>query len=188
MTRGRAREPRRQRAASSAAGIARGDVEARADDGRTGQRLGRGERRDDAVDVLVRHRRGHEGDRPAVEERPQVVERDGQGGGAGRVVGAVEEHVAVADAQQLEPARPDRGRVAAPPGVGRDGRDAGRLERVERRIGDRRVGRLVPSAQADPGRPEARQVDLDPVAVPAEERRPARPRSAARRSAARAAG
>ena len=83
----------------------------------------------------------------------------------------VEQHVAVADAQQLEPTRPDRIGVAAPPCLVGDRRDPGRLERVERRIGDRHVRRLVAPAQADPGPPEPRQLDVDPVAVPAEQRR-----------------
>ena len=60
--------------------------------------------------------------------------------------------------------------VAAPPGVGRDGRDPRGLQCVERRVGDRGIGRLVPSAQPDPGRTETGQVHLDPVAVPAQER------------------
>ena len=88
---------------------------------------------------------------PSVEERPEVVERDGQGGGAGRVVRTVEQHVAVADPQQLQPARPDGIRIAAPPRLVGDRRDPGRLERIERRIGDRHVRRLVAPAQADPG-------------------------------------
>ena len=108
---------------------------------------------------------------PVGEERPEVVEGRREGRGAGRVVGAVEQDLATADVEQLEPARPARRRVAAAPGVVADRGDAGGLERVEERVGDGDVRGLVPAAQADPGPAEPRQLDLDPVAVPAEERR-----------------
>ena len=39
---------------------------------------------------------------PPREERPEVVQGLGERRGAGRVVGAVEEHVAVVDAEELE--------------------------------------------------------------------------------------
>ena len=90
--------------------------------------------------------------------------------------------------EQLEPARPARGRVAAPPGVGRDRGEAGGLERVEQAVRDRDVGRLVPAAQrrsstgAEPG-----QLDAQRIPVPAEDRRRPAHRRAARR-AGRTAG
>ena len=56
---------------------------------------------------------------PSAEERPQVVEGHRQGGGAGRVVGAVEQDVARRPTvEQLEAAGPARARVAAPARVG----------------------------------------------------------------------
>ena len=75
------------------------------------------------------------------------------------------------DAQEFEPPRPDRIRIAPPPRLVGDRRDPGRLEGIERRIGDRHVRRLVAPAQADAGPPEPRQLDLDPIAVPAQQRR-----------------
>jgi hypothetical protein len=74
---------------------------------------------DDAIDVLVGHRRGHEGQRSVGQERPEIVEGDGEGGGARRVVGSVEQHVPAVDAHQLEAPRPGRGRIARSPGGGR---------------------------------------------------------------------
>ena len=69
--------------------------------------------------------------------------------------------------------RPGQIAVAYP--VRRAGRvhagDPGRCQRVEERIGDGDVGRLVPTAQADPRAAETRQLDVDPVAIPAEQRR-----------------
>ena len=63
--------------------------------------------------------------------------------------------------QAPRPARPPRTRA-----VGRHRRrpgDAAPVERVEQRVGDRDVGGLVPTAQADVRAvAEARQVDLDP--------------------------
>ena len=147
------------------------EVEARAHDGRALERGGGHEGGDDAIDILVRHRRRHERQRPVGQERPEVVERDRQRRGAGRVVRAVEQDVAVAGPDELEAPGPHGRGVARPAGRRRDRRDAGRLERVEQRIGGRDVGRLVATAQADPGSPEAWQLDLDPVTVPAEERR-----------------
>ena len=95
----------------------------------------------------------------------------GQGGGARGVVGPVEQDVATGDVEQLETARPARLGVAAPPGVVRHAGDPGGLERVEDRVRDRDVGRLVPAAQPDPGRAEAGQLDDDPVAVDRHDRR-----------------
>ena len=85
-------------------------------------------------------------------------------------MGTVQEHIPIPDPQQFETARPDRAGVPGPPvGVGDRG-DPGRLERVEGRIRDRRIGRLMASAKAHPGPSQAWQVDLDRVAVPAEQR------------------
>ena len=123
---------------------------------------------------------------PADEERPQVVERVGERRRAGRVVRAVEQHLATVDVEQLEPARPAR-RSRSPP------------------VGRRRATRAIPAASSASSRasatatlaawwrprsptrvrPSRAQVDLDPVAVPAERAGPpARPRSAARRAGA----
>ena len=57
---------------------------------------------------------------PAAQVRPQIVERDGERRGAGRVVGAVEEHVAAVDREQLEPTRP-ASRRRSPRGARRRG-------------------------------------------------------------------
>ena len=84
---------RRQRSASSVAGIARSHGTSVAMT-RALAAPPRAPGRDDPVDVLVGHRPVDERERPALEERPQIVERHGQGGRAGGVVGAVEEHVA----------------------------------------------------------------------------------------------
>ena len=74
--------------------------------------------------------------------------------------------------EQLEPAGPDRARRSRDRRAASvDRRDPGRLERVEQRVGDRHVGGLVAAAQPDAGRPERRQLDVDAVAIPAEERR-----------------
>ncbi len=60
---------------------------------------------------------------PPGEVRPQVVERRGECGRPGGVVGAVEQHLPgaaparIRDVEQLEAARPARGGVAAPAGV-----------------------------------------------------------------------
>ena len=144
------------------------EVEARADDGRAGHRRGGRERGDHARDVLVGHRRGDERDRARLDERPEVVERGRQGGRAGRVMGAVEQHVPVPGPEQLQAARPDGIGISAAARVVGDGRDARRLERIERRVGDGRVGGLVPAAQSDPRPAEAWQLDVDAVAVPAD--------------------
>ena len=160
-------------AASSAAGIARASVEARARRrSRPSSAAAVTSARDDAIDVLVRHRRGHERQRPvgagtAAGRRARPPAPRPRPGCGRRRAGRRDRRRRM----QLEPAGPDGGRVAAPAGRRRDRRDAGRLERVEQRVGDRGVGRLVAAAQADPRRSEARQLDLDPVAVPAEERR-----------------
>ena len=107
---------------------------------------------------------------PIGEEGLEVVEGDRQCGGAGGVVGAVEQHVAAIQPEELEAPGPDGGRVADPPGDGRCAGDPCCVERIEQRIGDGRVRRLVPAAQSDPRRPQPGQVDVDAVAIPAEQR------------------
>ena len=131
----------RQRAASSAAGSARGrsgrlvaTTRGRAHDGR------RGERRDDPVDVLVGHRApraasparprgaaaGRRAPRPGPRHRPGCGPR--RAGRRRRRVG-----------QQLQPAGPARARRSPRRRASSSARgDAGRLERVEQRVGDRR--------------------------------------------------
>ena len=156
-------------------------------DARAGQRARRPERRDHAVDVLVGHHPHHERHRGlgrgrpaaaviagaagatviagAAQERPQLVERGGKRTGPGRVVCPVQEDLRVAPArsgaresEQLQAARPPGRRVAGTPGVRADSRDPGRAQRVEHRIRDRHVRRLVSPQQADPGRAQARQL------------------------------
>ena len=141
--------------------MARGQVDGGRDDPGVREGRRRGEGGDDAVDVLVGHRRRHERDAdPRVEERPEVVEGGGEGRGAGRVVGAVEEHVATAGGQQLQPARPGRRRRSRRRRAASSTRAMpGGRERVEDRVGDGDVRRLVPAAQADAGPPEPRQLD-----------------------------
>jgi hypothetical protein len=66
-------------------------------------------------------------------------------------VGAVEEDVAAADRQQLEPARPAGAGEAGPTGRRWTAGDAGALERIEDLIGNRRIGALMAPAEPDPG-------------------------------------
>ena len=127
---------------------------------------------DDAIDVLVRHRRRDQGDRPVDEERAQVVKGGSERGRSGRVVGAIEQDLAPARLEELEPSRPDGRGIPGTPGIGPDPVAIPALaERVEERIGHGDVRGLVPAAEADPGRTQPRQVDLDAVTVPAEESR-----------------
>ncbi len=98
----------------------------------------------------------------------------GERRGPGRIVGTVKEHVAAAGPlpdDQLQPSRPDRGRVAAPAGVVVGGDQTGRLERVEDRVGHRDVRGLVATPESDTRRSEPGQIHDDPVAIPVEERR-----------------
>jgi hypothetical protein len=84
---------------------------------------------------------------------------------------AVEEHVAIADTEQLQPSRPRGGRIAAAArGIVRRG-DPGLRERVQQRVSDGDVRGLVAAAKSDPRPPEPRQRHVDPVPIPAEERR-----------------
>ena len=133
----------RHRAASSAAGSARGTSEAGADDGRHRPATSdAGERLDDAVDILVRHRRRHERERPGDEVRPEVVEGHGRGPprrpGCGRRRGARRgRRRAAARAGRARP--PPRSRAAGR----RAGRTRSRRPRA-RRASHRRSRRWPP--------------------------------------------
>ena len=126
---------------------------------------------------------------PGGQERPQVVEGRRQGGGAGRVVGTVEQDVAAAG-RASSSSRPGqtRARVAAPAGaVGGPWRSRPpRAHRASRPRWPRwppggvRAGRPA-SARAAAARPRCRR-------GPSRGAAPARPRSAARPAAARAGG
>ena len=79
---------------------------------------------------------------------------------------AVEQHVAARHVDELQAAGPDapsRSRAAVPPAsaVG----SPACAQRIEQRLGDRRVRGLVPPAKPDAHGPEARQVDEQPVAI-----------------------
>ena len=69
------------------------------------------------------------------------------------------------------PAGPARVRIPASSGVGRNRRDAGRLQRIQDGVRHGDIGGLVASAQPDTNLAESRQLDLDAVPVPAQERR-----------------
>ena len=101
--------------------------------------------------------------------RPQIVKRDREGRRPGWVVRPVKQDVAAVQGEQLQPTRPDSGRIPGPPSRSIHARDARELQRVEGGVRDGHVGRLVSAAQADPGAPEPRQLHLDPIAVPTEE-------------------
>ncbi len=99
----------------------------------------------------------------------KVLERRGEGGGPGRIVGAIEQDLPALDLEQLQSTGPDRRCVPGPTGVRSDAGDPGRFEGIEQGIGDGHVGGLVPAPQAHPGASEARQFDLDAVPIPAQE-------------------
>ena len=141
------------------------------------------------VDVLVGHRRRHERERTgrrgtgAGRRARRRAPRRRPGCGHRRAARRGRRHGAARGGRARRPSR-SRVRRAL---VGH-GRDAGRLERVERRVGDGRVGRLVAARAARPasargpaGRPRCRR-------GPSRGAAPARPRSAARPAAARAGG
>ena len=168
--RGSAGRAAAQRRASSLAGIARGrstavvTIRAPAMDG------GRGQRGDDAVDVLVRHRGGHDGEWPVGEERPQIVQGRGERRRTRRVVGPIEQDLAPVGDDQLEASGPGGAGITRSTGLAIRAGDAGRLEGIEQGVRDGDVRGLVTAAQPDPGPAERRQVDDDPVAIPAEQR------------------
>ena len=134
-------------------------------DPRVAQRRRAGQRVDHPGDVLVGHRGGQEREPAPAEERPELVERRGEGGRTGGIVGAVEQHVPTPDREELEPARPAGVGVSAPPGRRGNLGDAGRFESVEDRVRDSNIGGLVPASQPDPGSAEPRQIDDQPVTV-----------------------
>ena len=153
------RAPVRQRAASSPR-ASPGRLRPRRHDGRAGQRLDRAERGDDAVDILVGHHRHHQRDRAGRRNgRRSSSACASAAAPAGLCAPSSSTSRAIA-AQELEPARPVAARVAAPAGLVRHGRDPGLGERIERRVRNRRVRRLMASAQPDRGRPQPRQVDV----------------------------
>ena len=159
-----------------------------ADDGRSRERVRTGERGDDARDVLVGHRRGDERDRAGRQVRPEVVEGGREGGRPGRVVGTVEQHVPAAGRDQLETARPD-GASRSRAGGRRPGRWRCPPPRA-RRASHRRWPRWQPDA-ARAGRPASGRAAAGRSRCrrgPSRGAAPARPRSAARPSAARDAG
>ena len=134
----------------------------------------RGEGGRDAVDVLVGHRGRHQGRR---------ARRPGTGAGhrgrwrARRRRPGCGRHPA---GRRGPRSRAVPGDPATPPLAyparrcrGRGPRDPGRVERIEQRVGDGDVGRLVATAQTDPRSPETGQLDVDPVAIPAEQLAPA---------------
>ena len=86
-------------------------------------------------------------------------------------MGPVQQHLPARDIEQLQAPRPANRRVSGPPRLVPDSGDPRRLERVERRVGDRRVRRLVASPQADPDPSQPPELDVDPVTVQAEQRR-----------------
>ena len=131
--------------------------------------------------------------RPPARYGAEVVERLGEGGGAVGVVRAVEQHLPRArrrgDVDELEAARPARGRVPAPAG---GGRRPARCPAASRASSSASATATF-AAWCRPRRPMSvgpspGSVDPLRVAVPAEDRRRAGDRRAARRAARSAAG
>ena len=146
---------------------------ARAHDRRVGHCPRRRQGADDAVDVLVGHRCRHQRDRTVRQVRAEVVERGRQGRRPGRVVGPVQEDVA-SRSTVMSSRRPGQTALAypAPARRRRRCRDPGRLEGVEE--SRRRSRRWRPGGDHGDStrvRPEAGQLDLDPIPIPAEQRR-----------------
>ena len=76
-----------------------------------------------------------------------------------------------ANDDQLQAAGPRGSTVSLAPCVRWNGRDAGRLQGVQDRVGDGRVLGLVPAPERDSRRSEGAETHLDSVPVPAQERR-----------------
>ena len=117
---------RRQRAASSAAGIARGQVQAGRDDPCVRPARRPAQRRDDAVHVLVGHRRRHEGERARASRNGRRSSRAAARAAAPAGLCAPSRSTSRPPRQQLQPSRPRRAGV---PGPARGGVGAWRCRR-----------------------------------------------------------